>query len=91
MAPSGTSMLAEPGPAGAQIVLSSCTGDCDASGDVSLAELQVCINRLLGAPLCDAGNSYFNCPIADADNNHTVGLGEAQSCVQRFMAGCGPS
>jgi len=35
------------------IAVTTCTGDCDANGTVSIGEIVKCVNMFLGAPLCD--------------------------------------
>lgn len=87
----GTYPLSEPAPLGTQIIVSSCTGDCDGSGDVTLGEVQTCINKFLGAPICNPANSAANCPVADMNSNNSVSIGELQHCVLSKLQNCGGS
>ncbi len=84
----GTYNLGQTSPVAAQVVLSTCTGDCDGNGTVSLAEVQTCINKFLGNQICNPANSVANCAIADANNNNAVSLGEMQQCVMSFTGNC---
>lgn len=84
--PSGTP-LAVTGKSG-QIVVTTCTGDCDGSGVVSIGEVIKCVNLFLGQPFCNAGNPNLSCPVADANLNGGVSIGEVTQCVNRFLNGC---
>ena len=84
----GTYPLNQTSPVPAQIIVTTCTGDCDGNGTVTLSEVQTCINKFLGNPLCNLSNSASNCPIADINNNGVVSIGEMQQCVFRFRGGC---
>lgn len=79
--------ISEPVP-GATIRISTCTGDCNGNNQVSIGEVQQCVNKFLGASLCTLSASVSNCPIADANNNGEVSIGEVQQCVSRFLGGC---
>jgi len=83
--PTGSYPLTPTG--GGSLLVTTCTGDCNANGVVSLGEVQRCVNHLLGAPLCnyDTGS---NCPVVDANLNGEVSLGEVQQCVNRFLGMC---
>jgi hypothetical protein len=85
--PAGNPVPGVIGAAG-QIVVSSCTGDCDGDGTVTIGEVVKCVNLFLGLPLCDAANVSASCPIADANLDGTVSIGEVVQCVNRFLNGC---
>lgn len=89
MASDGNYPLSEPAPLGTEIIVSSCTGDCDGSGAVTLGEVQTCINKFLGSPICNPASSAGNCPVADIDSNNSVSIGELQHCVLSKLQGCG--
>jgi len=57
-----------PGVVGAagQIIVTTCTGDCNADGHVSIGEVIKCVNLFLGQPLCNPSNPNLSCPVADA-------------------------
>jgi len=83
----GLYSISEPIP-GATIRISTCTGDCNGNNEVSIGEVQQCVNKFLGAALCTFNASSTNCTIADANNNGEVSIGEVQQCVSRFLGGC---
>lgn len=59
-----------------------CAGDCDASGDVAINELIVCVNIALGsAPVA-------NCSPCDVDGSGDVAINELIAAVNRALAGC---
>lgn len=72
---------------GGSLVVTTCSGDCNGNGEVSLGEVQRCVNHLLGAPLCNFDNGT-SCLVADANLNGEVSLGEVQQCVNRFLGAC---
>jgi len=82
--PAGTFTLGN----GGILRVSTCSGDCNGNHQVSIGEVQRCVNAVLGAPLCAAQPGAANCPIADADNNGSVSIGEVQQCVNRLLGGC---
>ena len=60
----------------------SCPGDCDGSGDVSVAELIVMVNIALGsAPVSD-------CPAGDSDGNGEISIAEIIAAVNAALNGC---
>lgn len=71
-----------------QIVVTTCTGDCDGNGRVTIGEVIKCVNLFLGQPLCNPTNASLNCPVADANLNGSVSIGEVTQCVNRFLGGC---
>jgi hypothetical protein len=79
-----------PGVVGAagQIIVTTCTGDCDANGHVTIGEVIKCVNLFLGQPLCSPSNPNLSCPVADASLNGSVSIGEVTGCVNRFLNGC---
>lgn len=79
-----------PGVQGAagQVIVTSCTGDCDGNGVVTIGEVVKCVNMFLGQPFCNATNATLGCPVADADLNGSVSIGEVVQCVNRFLGGC---
>jgi len=74
--------------AAGQVLVSSCTGDCNGNGTVSIGEVTRCINLFLGQPVCDSANPTLSCPIADANNSGGVSIGEVTLCVNNFLGGC---
>ena len=91
-AAAATDPLADPVPgftgAPGRIVVSTCTGDCDGNGVVTIGEVVKCVNLFLGAAACNAATPDQSCPIADADSNGNVSIGEVVQCVNRFLGGC---
>ncbi len=73
---------------GAQLKVTTCTGDCDANNVVSIGEVVRCINAFLGAGLCSPTHPESSCPVADANLDGTVSLGEVSACTSRFLGGC---
>lgn len=67
-----------------EVVVSTCTGDCNASGRVTLGELQLAafLNVTRLNP-CDASMPQNGCPVADKDGNGRVSLGELQEAAFR--------
>lgn len=86
-APPGAYKVPLPAP-GFEVVLTTCSGDCDGNGFVSLGEVQRCASMFLGQPLCDVSQPYINCPVADADNLGSVSLSEVEACVVSYLVGC---
>lgn len=71
-----------------QIVVTTCTGDCDGYGRVTIGEVIKCVNLFLGQPLCSVASPHLSCPVADANNDGRVSIGEVTQCVNRFLNGC---
>jgi len=71
-----------------ELLVTSCNGDCDGNGTVSIGEVTKCINLFLGQPLCNAANPVLNCPVADTNGNGTVSIGEVTQCIGKFLNGC---
>jgi hypothetical protein len=71
-----------------QLVVTSCTGDCDGNARVSIGEVIRCVNLFLGQPVCNFANPALSCPVADVNLNGTVTIGEVTQCVNRFLLGC---
>jgi len=71
-----------------QITVTTCRGDCNGSGAVSIGEVIRCINEFLGQPLCHPTNPLLSCPVADANGSGTVSIGEVALCVGGFLNGC---
>ena len=71
-----------------QIIVTSCTGDCDGNAAVGIGELVRCVSHFLGVPLCNPRNPPQSCPVADFDNDGFVSLGEVTQCIDRFLNGC---
>jgi hypothetical protein len=62
---------------------SGCTGDCDASGDVTVAELIVMVNIALGnTPCC------VTCAAADPQNTGSVIVTQLIAAVNNALSGC---
>ena len=70
------------------LIVTTCIGDCDGNGAVSVGELTKCIDAFLGQPLCNAGNPDLSCPVADANLDGAVSIGEVEQCVNRLLGGC---
>lgn len=85
--PNGNAVPGVGGTAG-QIAVTTCTGDCDGNGSVSVGEVTKCINLFLGQPLCNAAAPIFSCPVADANLDGSVSIGEVTQCVNGFLNGC---
>jgi hypothetical protein len=76
------------GGAAGQIIVTTCTGDCDGDGHVTIGEVVKCVNMFLGQPFCNATNPALGCPVADSDVSGSVSIGEVVQCVNRFLSGC---
>ena len=76
------------GGAAGHIIVTSCTGDCDGNGQVTIGEITKCVNMFLGQPFCNPANPALGCPAADADLSGSVSIGEVVQCVNRFLDGC---
>lgn len=74
--------------AAGQIIVTSCTGDCDGDGHVTIGEVVKCTNMFLGQPLCSPTNPSLHCPVADADLSGSVSIGEVVQCANHFLSGC---
>ena len=62
--------------------VAACTGDCDASGDVTIDEVLIGVNIALGfRPLTD-------CPVFDSGNDGGVTIEELLECVTNAQNGC---
>ena len=72
----------------AQVVVTTCTGDCNGDGIVTIGEVIKCVNLLLGQPPCNLADARLSCPVADANIDGSVSIGEVVQCVNRFLAGC---
>lgn len=79
-----------PGVVGAagQIIVTTCTGDCNGDTHVTIGEVIKCVNLFLGQPLCNPSNANLSCPVADASLDGIVSIGEVIQCVNRFLNGC---
>jgi len=82
------SPLSHVGGQDAQIVVSTCNGDCDGNGTVSIGEVTRCVNAFLGTAPCSPQAAGAACPIADTNIDGTVSLGEVQACLNRFLSNC---
>jgi len=71
-----------------QIQVTTCTGDCDGNGTVSIGEVVRCVNLFLGQPLCNSADPTLSCPVADSDLSNSVSIAEVQQCVVKFLIGC---
>ncbi len=61
-----------------------CEGDCDADGQVAVAELVRIVRIGLGlAPVTD-------CPAADRNDDDAVAISELIAAVNRALTGCSP-
>jgi hypothetical protein len=82
--------VAIPGATGTagQVIVTTCNGDCDGNGAVTIGELTRCINAFLGQPLCNPTSPALSCPAADTDGSGGVSIGEVVNCVSRFLGGC---
>ena len=76
--------IAGAGGAVTQIVVSSCTGDCDGSGRVSIGELQrVALLQVQRRFPCNVSTPANSCPTADVNNDGRVSIGELQQAALR--------
>ena len=71
-----------------QIIVTTCSADCNGNGEVTIGEVIKCVNMFLGQPFCDPTDAARGCPVADANLSGTVSLGEAAQCVSMFLGGC---
>ena len=71
-----------------QVIITTCTGDCDGSGSVTIGEVLRCVGLFLAQPLCDFTDPRLSCPAADADHSNSVSIGEVLQCVGKFLNGC---
>ena len=71
-----------------QLIVTTCTGDCDGNGTVTIGEVIKCVNMFLGQPFCSPANPALGCPVADINHDGVVSIGEVVQCVNRFLAGC---
>lgn len=62
----------------------ACAGDCNASGDVAINELIVCVNIALGSA---AGSSCAPC---DVNADESVAINELIAAVNSALGGCTP-
>lgn len=85
--PSGNPIAIMGGSPGA-VMVTSCTGDCNGDGVVTIGEVIKCVNLFLGNPFCNPTDPRLSCPVADVDLNGTVSIGEVVQCVNRFLGGC---
>lgn len=85
--PGGNDLAGVGGSAG-QIIVTSCTGDCNGNNSVTIGEVVKCVNLFLGQPFCNLTNPAASCPVADASNNGVVSIGEVVQCVNSFLHGC---
>jgi hypothetical protein len=69
-------------------VVTTCTGDCNGDGVVSIGEVVKCINMFLGQPLCSTTDPAANCPVADVNNDGQVSIGEIMQCINNLVGGC---
>ncbi len=60
-----------------------CTGDCDASGSVTVDEIVRGVNIALGSPPVD------ECPAFDRDGNRAVTVDEIVEAIDMALEGCG--
>jgi hypothetical protein len=67
--------------------VTSCQGDCDADGAVSIAEVVRCIKHHLGDPFCNVTEPGLSCPVADSDLDGSVSIGEVVQCINQHLAG----
>jgi cysteine-rich repeat protein len=73
-----------------QVRLTTCTGDCDGSGDVTPGEVFKVVQILLqpgglGKPLCIVTQPTLSCPVADADLNGKITIGEVQLSINNYL------
>jgi len=73
-----------------RVRVTTCSGDCDGDGSVSLGEVTRCVNMMLGQSACPASAPGTACPVADVNLNGEVSLGEVTRCVRSFLQGCDP-
>jgi hypothetical protein len=84
----GGNTIAAVGGAAGQITVTTCTGDCNGNGQVTIGEVIKCVNLFLGQPLCDPSDPALTCPVADANLSGSVSIGEVTQCVMRFLTSC---
>lgn len=85
--PGGNPIAGVGGVAG-QIFVTTCTGDCNGNGRVTIGEVIKCVNLFLGQPFCNPRNASLSCPVADANLSGVVSIGEVVGCVNQFLNGC---
>jgi hypothetical protein len=61
---------------------STCVGDCDGSGDVTVSELITMVNIALG------NTRLLNCEAADANHDGQVTVDEILTAVNNALNGC---
>ena len=72
------------GGVGIAAALDTCAGDCNASDDVAINELVVCVNIALGSSQVSA------CAPCDVDNSGDVAINELIAAVNAALNGCTP-
>lgn len=85
-APTGVAVLAGGGAATVQVT--TCNGDCDGNGNVTVGEVVKAVNMFLGQPFCNPTNPSLGCPVADINHDGVVSIGEVVQSVNRFLGGC---
>jgi hypothetical protein len=85
--PSGVQLAGVIGTPG-QIAVTTCAGDCDGDGFVTIGEVIKAVNLFLGQPMCNPSNAALSCPTADTDLDGSVSIGEVIQSVNRFLSGC---
>jgi hypothetical protein len=71
-----------------EVIVTTCTGDCNGNDVVSIGEVVKCVNHFLGEPFCNATNASLGCTVADANLDGVVSIGEVVQCINRFLNGC---
>ena len=71
-----------------QVLVTSCVGDCNGNGVVTIGEVVKAVNLFQGLPLCSVTDPTLSCPAADANHSHSVSIGEVVQTVNRFQGGC---
>jgi len=68
--------------------VTGCGGDCNGSGQVTIAEVSRASGLFLGDPLCNATTPNQSCPVADMiDNNDAIGIAEVSRTSCLFLSG----
>jgi hypothetical protein len=76
------------GGAPGKVTVTTCTGDCDGDGKITIGEVVKCANLFQGQPPCNLSDPSLSCPVADANGDGVVTIGEVVQCVNGFLDGC---
>lgn len=71
------------------IITTTCHGDCNGDGRVTIGEVQRAVDHFLGKPLCDPVEPELSCPDADVNGDGIVSIGEVINSIHKMFEGCG--